>query len=197
MYLFMTPSYMILSPQWSICVNFTQLTCCWMSIWPQPWRRCWLTSTWPQPWTRWCWWQSLPTWCPMTRIFSVDLLPHPGMTQDMTRRVWHLLCLDPNLGTFFQILISSWLNVSFYDPTLLDADLTNHMCNLLMLFNAIYPDVGRDNDHDDLDDSNQMYGPSSLARHVTNYDAFNGVLHSTCLVSNTGAKINHILLSYF
>ena len=78
--------------------------------------------------------------------------------------------------------------MSFYDPTLLDADLTNHVCNLLMLFNAIYPDVGRDNDHDDLDDSNQMYGPSSLARHVTNYDAFNGVLHSTCLVSNTGAK---------
>ena len=33
--------------------------------------------------------------------FSVDLLPHPGMTQDMTRGVWHLLCLDPNLGTFF------------------------------------------------------------------------------------------------
>ena len=78
--------------------------------------------------------------------------------------------------------------MSFYDPTLLDADLTNHVCNLLMLFNAIYPDVGCDKDHDDLDDSNQMYGLSSLARHVTNYDAFNGVLHSTCLVSNTGAK---------
>ena len=78
--------------------------------------------------------------------------------------------------------------MSFYDPTLLDADLTNHVCNLLMLFNAIYPDVGCDKDHDDLHDSNQMYGLSSLARHVTNYDAYNGVPHSTCLVSNTGAK---------
>ena len=42
----------------------------------------------------------------------------------------------PKFRYIFQILISSWLNVSFYDPTLLDADLTNHVCNLLMLSNA-------------------------------------------------------------
>ena len=84
------------------------------------------------------------------------------------------------------------------------------MCNLPMLnlFNAIFPDVGCDLDHanhhddgyDQLDAdvfSLMLCGHTSLARHVTRYDAFDGVLHSTCLVSNTGAKIKSFFVELF
>ena len=87
--------------------------------------------------------------------------PPSSSRHDTRYDTWGLALVmpGPKFRYIFKTLISSWLNVSFYDPTLLDADLTNHMCNLLMLFNATYPDIGCDNDHDDLDahDSNQMY----------------------------------------